>query len=472
VVYGNNRQMAMGYAPNRQQPTSMKVDRVGNPADKIIDYVYNYYDLNGKNNGRILKVTDNIDPTFTTDYSYDNYNRLASAQVQAGAAYSRFYSYDRWGNITNFSGATFSYATNASGAPATNRISGDGCGNNYGYDAAGNLTQIGTTTYGYDGAGRLKSVNGAANSYGYDGNGGRVRVTEGDGAAPVFYVRSSVLGQAALEVNATGVRRAYVYAGKKLVAEQSTDGQFYWLHTNHLGSSRAMTDVNGNLVYKGQFDPYGQVLTEWSSSGNTNLNAKKFTGYERDAATGLDYAGARMYNSGRGRFMQPDPNGIGAANLRLPESLNRYSYVRNDPVNHIDPLGTDLISATCYWVGSWGDEESGFTDFYACSVDGPAGGGPEKFGGGSGGEVQGGGGQPAQLVELDQEIWRAMSHALNELADRLKLEQISENCRNNVLNKLVDILGLDVPRFTEFLTNFLQRYHCGALQQCACRTAS
>jgi len=29
VIYGNNRQMAMGYDPNRQQPTSMKVDRVG-----------------------------------------------------------------------------------------------------------------------------------------------------------------------------------------------------------------------------------------------------------------------------------------------------------------------------------------------------------------------------------------------------------------------------------------------------------
>jgi RHS repeat-associated protein len=213
----------------------------------------------------------------------------------------------------------------------------------------------------------LKSVNGAANTYGYDGNGSRVRVTEGDGAAPTFYVRSSVLGQAALEVNATGVRRAYVYAGRKLVGQQSTDGQFYWLHTNHLGSSRAMTDVNGNLVYKGQFDPYGQVLTEWSSSGNANLNSKKFTGYERDGATGLDYANARMYNFGRGRFMQPDPNGIGAANLRVPGSLNRYSYAGNDPVNHVDPRGTDYLFAICVWVSEIVIDDYWY-DIYSCTA--------------------------------------------------------------------------------------------------------
>jgi len=230
--------------------------------------------------------------------------------------------------------------TNASGAPATNRILSDSQGVNFGYDAAGNMTQAGSVTYGYDGASRLKSVNGTASTYGFDGNESRVRVTEWDGT--VFYVRSSVMGAVAMEVNSSGVRRAYVYGGRnQLVAEQSTDGQFYWVHTNHLKSARAMTDVNGNLVYKGQFDPYGQTVTEWSSSGNTSLNTRKFTGYERDA-TGLDYANARMYNSGRGRFASPDPAGIKAASKRRPQTLNRYSYVSNDPVNFVDPGGTCL----------------------------------------------------------------------------------------------------------------------------------
>jgi RHS repeat-associated protein len=336
--YGNGRRLVMGYNANRQQPVSMKVDRASNPSDKIIDYAYQYYDANGKNNNRIRQITDNMDPAYTTSYLYDDYNRLTNA---TSSAYTRFYSYDNWGNITDFSGVTHNFATNGSGAPATNRIISDGLGINYSYDAAGNMTQAGSASYSYDGAGRLKEVGtGGQNVYRYDGDG--MRVKKAEGGSTVYYVRSSMMKNVAMEVTSSGVYRAYVYFGGKLIAQQSTDGQFYWLHTNHLGNSRAMTDVNGTLVYKGQFDPYGQTLLEW---GNANLNAKKFTGYERDAATGLDYANARMYSSGRGRFMQPDPQGLRASNLAMPESLNRYNYVRNDPVNFVDPGGTCMIYA-------------------------------------------------------------------------------------------------------------------------------
>jgi hypothetical protein len=46
-----------------------------------------------------------------------------------------------------------------------------------------------------------------------------------------------------------------------------------------------------------------------------------------------------MYNSARGRFLTPDPIGLKSARLELPQSLNRYSYVLNDPVNSVDPSG-------------------------------------------------------------------------------------------------------------------------------------
>jgi RHS repeat-associated protein len=324
--YGNGRRLAIGYDANREQPISMKVDRVSNPSDKIIDYAYDYNDPYGNNNNRIRKVTDNIDPGYTTTYLYDEYDRLASANA---SAYFRSYSFDPWGNITNFSAVQFNYATNASGAPATNRVVSDSSGANFSYDAVGNMTQEWSTTFGYDGASRLKSVNGTSSTYGYDGNGYRVRQTKWDGS--LFYVRSSVLKNAVMEVKSSGVQRVHVYSpGGKLIAEQSTDGQFYWLHTNQLGTARAMTDVNGNLAYKGQFDPYGQTLFEWSASYNTELNTRKFTGYERDG-TGLDYANARTYNSGRGRFMQADPMGrecqgqqpnpLGAAEKSMPQTM-------------------------------------------------------------------------------------------------------------------------------------------------------
>jgi RHS repeat-associated protein len=259
-------------------------------------------------------------------------------------------------------------------------------------------------SFSYDGANRLKEVGtGGANVYGYDGDGKRVKKTEG--GTTTYYVYSSKLGQSVMEVNTNSVQRAYVYSGGKVVAMQATDGQFYWLHTNHLGNSRAMTDGSGNLTYKGQFDPYGATLTEWSGSGNTNLNSKKFTGYERDSATGLDYAQARMYNSSRGRFMTPDPIGLKGANHKIPQSLNRYSYVQNDPVNATDPTGEFL--SYCGW-GIWEQIVFGIASSGICSGGGWWGGfdyreayaklAPVSGRSGGGGEYQGPKINPAFLV--------------------------------------------------------------------------
>ena len=74
----------MGYNDNRNQPTSMVVDRSNNPSDKVVDYAYQYYDANGKNNNRIRQITDNIETAYSTSYTYDNYNRLTNATANAG----------------------------------------------------------------------------------------------------------------------------------------------------------------------------------------------------------------------------------------------------------------------------------------------------------------------------------------------------------------------------------------------------
>jgi len=375
--YGNGRRLTMGYNDNRSQPTSMKVDRASNTADKIIDFQYEYYDTNGNNNNRIRQINDNVDGEYSTTYLYDSYNRLR--QTIAGAN-SRVYQYDAWGNIKDFSGITLNYATNANGAPATNRISSDSQGFSYTYDEAGNMTVGMGQSFSYDGANRLKTAGNGNSAYGYDGDG--LRVKKSENGATIYYIKSTALRQMAIEVSSAGVQRAYVNLRNRPVAMQATDGQFYWLHSNLLGSSSAMTDTNGNLTYKGHFDPYGQTLSEWSASGNTNLNSKKFTGHEKDAATGLDYTGARMYNSARGRFMKADPIGLKAANLKQPESLNLYGYVRNDPVNFLDPSGTNVAPVDCVYIGTYyygGD----FWVVYFCH-DGNGGGnnGSDQSGGG------------------------------------------------------------------------------------------
>jgi RHS repeat-associated protein len=258
---------------------------------------------------------------------------------------------------------------------------------NYTWDAAGNLTNDGLRTYTYDAAGRQKEAGATGqNTVGYDGDGQRVRKIENWGT-PVYYVRSSVLKNAAMEVVGGTLARAYVYTGKKLVALQGTDGQFYWVHQDHLNSARKLTNTSGAVVYRGEFDPHGQALLE---TGSALLNSRKYTGYERDQATGLDYARARMYQSNTARFTSPDPTSLRSADPRRPESLNRYSYVENDPINAVDPGGTNLEAPdgssrrSCRFIyGFRGPDEE---DIYTFGIVGIS---CSEVGGGGGGGVEG-----------------------------------------------------------------------------------
>ncbi|MEO6830020.1 MAG: RHS repeat-associated core domain-containing protein [Acidobacteriaceae bacterium] len=74
------------------------------------------------------------------------------------------------------------------------------------------------------------------------------------------------------------------------------------------------------------------------------LNASRYTGKERDTESGLDYFGARYNSSSMGRFMSPDPLG---GHLEDPQTLNKYSYVANNPLSRTDPTGLDFNLTGC-----------------------------------------------------------------------------------------------------------------------------
>lgn len=69
----------------------------------------------------------------------------------------------------------------------------------------------------------------------------------------------------------------------------------------------------------------------------------QFTGKERDAESGLDYFGARYFSAAQGRFTTPDwsekAEPIPYADLENPQSLNLYTYGRNNPLRWNDPDG-------------------------------------------------------------------------------------------------------------------------------------
>jgi len=81
-----------------------------------------------------------------------------------------------------------------------------------------------------------------------------------------------------------------------------------------------------------EYTPYGSL----SAHTGTATVAHKFTGQRQDAASGLVLFPGRIYDPTLGRFLQADPFVQDPAD---PQMLNRYSYVRNNPVNFVDPSG-------------------------------------------------------------------------------------------------------------------------------------
>jgi RHS repeat-associated protein len=61
---------------------------------------------------------------------------------------------------------------------------------------------------------------------------------------------------------------------------------------------------------------------------------------------GQAFAQARYYNTKHGRFTSVDPL-TASANVKDPQTFNRYSYVLNSPYKFSDPLGLLPESAGC-----------------------------------------------------------------------------------------------------------------------------
>jgi RHS repeat-associated protein len=137
----------------------------------------------------------------------------------------------------------------------------------------------------------------------------------------------------------------------------------HYYFSDHLGSSNVVTSATGVIEEDSDFYPFGgeRLITDILPD-----QQYKFTGKERDAETNLDYFGARYYSSSLGRFMTPDwsasPVPVPYADLAIPQSLNLYSYVENNPITSTDPEGhfrlePANVSAACgYGLGSCDDD--------------------------------------------------------------------------------------------------------------------
>jgi RHS repeat-associated protein len=193
----------------------------------------------------------------------------------------------------------------------------------------------------YDAENRLIQVDGTVGTcstatacYTYDAGGLRVEKTTSAGELDYLYDLSG--NDVTIWLTNTGGSSwltGNVYFNGGLAAEYY-GGTTYFVHQDHLGSTRLVTALNQSIAQNLDYLPFGEL-----NSADSGITTHEFTGDELDSETNLDHTWFRKYASSNARWITPDPAGLAAVDPTNPQSWNRYSYVLNTPLTLIDPLG-------------------------------------------------------------------------------------------------------------------------------------
>jgi RHS repeat-associated protein len=305
VTYDNGVATTYSYYSSSDHPewlNRLKSIKTG-PSYSLQNLTYTYY-----NNGNIYTITDANDANRSQTFTYDHLDRLTQAQ---SSVYSTItYSYDQIGNMT-YNSQVGNYYYNSSRPHAVYQAGS----NTYGYDNNGNMITAPGKTITYDYDNRPSSIN--STTFVYDYSGHRLKKNSTIYIGKLYECTGSACTK-------------YIFAGSNRIALKTSTTTYYY-HTDHLGSSSVMTDAYGTSQGNYHYYPYGATRI---SSG---LSIKhKYTGQELDSETGLYNYGARYYDPALGRFVSADSI---VQDYTDPQTLNRYSYCRNNPIILTDPSG-------------------------------------------------------------------------------------------------------------------------------------
>ena len=252
-------------------------------------------------------------------YSHDDLSRIASANC--GSPWSQTFTFDAFGNI-NKSGTssfqpTYSYLTNhmtqiGSSTPT--------------YDVNGNVTNDFLHTYAWDANGRPVTADGVGITYDPLG-----RMVEQNRSGAYTQLVYSPTGFKMLIMSGQTVQKSFVPLPGNAQVMYTTSAMYY-LHSDWLGTSRFASTTTRTMYFDAAYGPFGEPYAE---SGSPYLS---FTGVNQDITSNLYDFPAREYGI-QGRWPSPDPGGLSAVRLRDPQTLNRYAYARNSPLNRVDPTG-------------------------------------------------------------------------------------------------------------------------------------
>jgi RHS repeat-associated protein len=277
-----------------------------------------------------------VDNNGTANYTYDALNRLVNAANPIPTNPTETYTYDPVGNRTD------SNQNGLSNFNAGNQLTDD-ADFTYDYDANGNQIQ------------KTDKVTGAFSLFEYDAENKLIRVVRDDGSL-VNYKYGGLGRRIEKEVDTVVTR--YIYDNEDILLEldgsnnlivrythgpgidepliMKKGGASFFYHADGLGSVTEITDNVGTVVQAYTHSSFGKIESQLDPNF---VQPYIFTGREFDPETGLYHYRARAYDPSIGRFMEEDPL---PGFIALPETLNLYPYVANNPVNFVDPNGRSL----------------------------------------------------------------------------------------------------------------------------------
>jgi len=353
LSYPNGQEANYSYFGNEQERRPQTVQNVvaGENLSKF-DYTYD-------EEGQISSWSKLLETASSgLWFGYDDAGQLVNARNGARprlVTRQFHYGYDNAGNRTtdsesNAQGNGFNTGTYRSYWPnGLNQISSvdtriDGVDHgriDLTYDAAGNLTNDGAKkSFEWDAANRLTAIKylNQRSEFTYDGLSRRVQIVEKTNSNVTSVKRFVWIGNQIVEERDAQnvVTRRYFSEGEERIGNAGVN--LYYYSRDHLGSIREVTNSDGKLQARYDYDPYGQ-RTKLSGSLDVDFG---YTGHYFHALTGLNLALYRAYNPTLGRWLSRDP-------ISERGGFNLYGYVENNPVDAVDPVGLSKIYGN--WCG-------------------------------------------------------------------------------------------------------------------------
>jgi RHS repeat-associated protein len=331
VTHANGDSDSFQYDPNTGRMTQYQFTVGATPKSLVGKLTWN---ANGTlQQQQIATDQFNAANVQTCTYTYDDITRLATGNC--GTPWSQTYSYDQYGNVLQKSG-NGPFQASYSNPNTTNRIATIVGEPNPSYDANGNLLSAESHTFSWDpNWGNSSSIDGKTLTY--DALGRMVEMQNGSATTQFMF---GPTGKVAIMNGQTEVQSFQPFPGGGVFVHRPGSQTNYWRHADLLGSSRLATTLPGRaLFYDGAYASFGENYVE------TGTTDRSFTGQTQDTTAtfgGIYDFMFRKYSPVQGRWISPDPAGVGAADPSNPQSWNRYDYTFNNPVSSADPLGLYL----------------------------------------------------------------------------------------------------------------------------------